>query len=47
MELLRLRAEARTRQGSTFDIKRFHDVVLGEGALPLLALRQVVERELG
>ncbi|MEO7294595.1 MAG: DUF885 domain-containing protein [Candidatus Limnocylindria bacterium] len=46
MELLRLRAEARTRQGSAFDIRRFHDVVLGEGALPLLALRQVVEREL-
>ncbi len=46
MELLRLRAEARTRQGSAFDIKRFHDVVLGEGALPLPALRGVVERTL-
>jgi uncharacterized protein (DUF885 family) len=46
MELLRLRAEARSRQGSAFDIKRFHDVVLGEGALPLPALRGVVERTL-
>jgi uncharacterized protein (DUF885 family) len=46
LELLRLRAEARERQGSRFDIRRFHDVVLGEGALPLPVLRQVVEREL-
>ena len=27
-----------------FDIRRFHDAVLGEGALPLPVLRQVVER---
>jgi len=46
LELLRLRAEARERQGSRFDIKRFHDVVLGGGALPLPVLRQVVERSL-
>jgi uncharacterized protein (DUF885 family) len=46
MELLRLRAEARERQGSAFDIKQFHDVVLAEGALPLPVLRQVVERSL-
>jgi uncharacterized protein (DUF885 family) len=43
LELLRLRAEARARQGDRFDIRRFHDVVLGEGALPLPVLRQVVE----
>jgi uncharacterized protein (DUF885 family) len=46
LELLRLRAEARQRQGDRFDIRRFHDVVLGQGALPLPALREVVEREL-
>jgi uncharacterized protein (DUF885 family) len=46
LELLRLRAEARERQGERFDIRRFHDVVLGSGALPLPVLRQVVEREL-
>ena len=46
LELLRLRAEARARQGDRFDIRRFHDVVLGEGALPLPVLRQVVERSL-
>jgi uncharacterized protein (DUF885 family) len=46
LELLRLRAEARERQGSAFDIKRFHDAVLSDGALPLPVLRQVVERSL-
>ena len=46
LELLRLRAEARARQGEGFDIRRFHDVVLGSGALPLPVLRQTVEREL-
>ena len=39
-------AEAREHQGSAFEIRRFHDVVLGEGALPLPAMRQVVERSL-
>lgn len=46
LELLRLRAEARDRQGDRFDIRRFHDVVLGQGALPLPVLRAAVEREL-
>jgi uncharacterized protein (DUF885 family) len=46
LEILRLRAEARERLGDRFDISRFHDVVLGEGALPLPVLRRVVEREL-
>jgi len=46
LEILRLRSEARARQGDRFDIRRFHDVVLGDGALPLPVLRQVVERAL-
>ncbi|HSK94001.1 MAG TPA: DUF885 domain-containing protein [Candidatus Angelobacter sp.] len=46
LEILRLRDEARARQGDRFDISRFHDAVLGEGALPLPVLRRVVEREL-
>ena len=46
LELLRLRAEARERQGDRFDIRRFHDVVLEQGALPLPVLRQVVEAAL-
>jgi uncharacterized protein (DUF885 family) len=43
LELLRLRDEARTRLGPAFDIRMFHDVVLGQGALGLRTLRTVVE----
>jgi uncharacterized protein (DUF885 family) len=46
LEILRLRAEVQARQGDRFDIKRFHDTVLGSGALPLPVLREVVERAL-
>jgi uncharacterized protein (DUF885 family) len=46
LELLRLRAEARERQCDRFDIRRFHDTVLEQGALPLPVLRSVVERSL-
>ncbi len=43
LELLRLRAEARNRLGSAFDIRAFHDTVLGNGAVPLPTLRAIVE----
>jgi uncharacterized protein (DUF885 family) len=46
LEILRLRDEARARQGDRFDIRRFHDAVLEPGALPLDVLRRVVERRL-
>ena len=46
LEILRLRSEARERQGDRFDIRRFHDAVLEQGALPLPVLRAVVERTL-
>lgn len=46
LEIVALREEARTRQGSAFDVRRFHDVVLGSGALPLGTLRELVETEL-
>ena len=42
LEMLRLRAEARVALGAAFDIRDFHDVLLGSGALPLTALRGVV-----
>jgi uncharacterized protein (DUF885 family) len=42
LEILRLRAEARARLGAAFDIKRFHDVVLGSGAVGLLTLGELV-----
>ena len=46
LEILRLRDEARARQAGHFDIRAFHDAVLGQGALGLEALRAVVERRL-
>jgi uncharacterized protein (DUF885 family) len=46
LEILRLRDEARARQGDRFDIRAFHDAVLGQGALGLQALRTTVERRL-
>jgi uncharacterized protein (DUF885 family) len=43
LEILRLRAEARERLGSAFDIKGFHDAVLGSGAVSLATLGRIVE----
>jgi uncharacterized protein (DUF885 family) len=43
LEILRLRAEARERLGARFEIKGFHDTVLGAGAISLPALRDQVE----
>ncbi len=42
MELLRLRDEARQALGDDFDIREFHDVVLQNGDLPLIAVRELV-----
>jgi uncharacterized protein (DUF885 family) len=42
LEILRLRAEAQERLGAGFDIRGFHDTVLGNGALALMALRGIV-----
>ena len=42
LDILRLRAESKQALGDKFDIKSFHDTVLGGGALPLKLLdRQV------
>jgi uncharacterized protein (DUF885 family) len=46
LEILRLRDEAHARQADRWDIRAFHDAVLGQGALGLEALRSVVERQL-
>ena len=43
LEILRLRDEAKARLGAGFDIKAFHDTVLGSGAVSLPALRGLVE----
>ncbi|RUO34825.1 DUF885 domain-containing protein [Aliidiomarina soli] len=43
LKMLSLRENAKERLGEHFDIRGFHDVVLGNGALPLLVLEQVVD----
>ena len=43
MKMLELRERARRELGDDFDIKAFHDQVLGNGALPLVILEQVVD----
>lgn len=47
LEIRRLRADAEAALGASFDLRRFHDAVLGHGALPLSILRQSVSDELG
>ncbi len=42
-EILALRAEAERRLGARFDLRAFHDVVLGSGAVTLRVLRANVE----
>jgi uncharacterized protein (DUF885 family) len=44
LEIERLRHEAETRLGRSFDIREFHDRVLESGSVPLLLLRGHVER---
>jgi uncharacterized protein (DUF885 family) len=43
LEILKLREEARQKLGDKFDIRAFHDEVLGNGALPL----DVLDSEVG
>ena len=38
LEIQRLRAELNARDGSRFDLRAFHDAVLGHGSLPLATL---------
>jgi len=44
IELQRLRGNARPRLGGRFDIKAFHDTVLGTGGVPLPVLAQEIDR---
>ena len=47
LELLDLRRRAGQHLGGRFDVRRFHDIVLGHGSLPLAVVRKIVEGELG
>ena len=42
LEILKLRDKAKTQLGAKFDIRAFHDAVLGNGALPLDVLDEEV-----
>jgi len=44
LEILALRDEAKQKLGARFDIKGFHDAVLGQGAVSLPVLRDQVEQ---
>jgi uncharacterized protein (DUF885 family) len=43
LKILELRARAQAALGENFDMRAFHDTVLGGGALPLPALEARVE----
>jgi uncharacterized protein (DUF885 family) len=43
-EIRRLRGVAEERLGAAFDVRAFHGTVLGQGAVPLGVLEQLVER---
>lgn len=43
LKILELRERAKTKLGDKFDIRRFHDVVLSNGSLPMALLERVVD----
>jgi uncharacterized protein (DUF885 family) len=43
MKFLALKRKAQEELGNQFDVRKFHDVVLGEGAIPLNELDALVE----
>ncbi|NBQ73489.1 MAG: DUF885 domain-containing protein [Gammaproteobacteria bacterium] len=43
LKILELRARAETALGGRFDLRQFHDVLLGQGALPLDLLERVID----
>jgi uncharacterized protein (DUF885 family) len=44
LEMLAMRAEAQAKLGDKFRIRDFHDALLGNGAVPLPVLKQVIDR---
>ena len=44
LKILELREKAESTLGDAFDIRAFHDTVLGQGAMPLDLLEKKVDR---
>jgi uncharacterized protein (DUF885 family) len=44
MKILDLREKAKQELGAKFSLKEFHNVVIGQGAMPLDVLEKVVTR---
>ncbi|MEW6022376.1 MAG: DUF885 domain-containing protein [Pseudomonadota bacterium] len=47
LKIVELRRRAESALGEKFDIRKFHDIVLGEGTLPLSLLEAKVDRWIG
>jgi uncharacterized protein (DUF885 family) len=43
LKIIELRGRARAALGDAFDLAAFHDVVIGNGSLPLAILEQQVD----
>ena len=42
LKIRELRARAEAKLGSSFDIRRFHDIVVGNGSLPISVLEETI-----
>ena len=43
LKIIELRDRAKTKLGARFDIRRFHNAVIDDGALPLTTLEALIE----